>query len=242
METAYANAIQHADTELRRIHKESGDGSLFALFSPMMSCEEAYLLGTYLRSIDPQALFVLGPVPTTGKNEEFKHYLTKKVTFTIQAEKVPNRRGVERVFEQLGGPTGKVEDLATNKTVKAGWIVGGYLSNWVTDQLKLPKTFKVVQDILPNKLTETADVLLPAAAWAEKDGCWENFAGKIQAFAAAIAPPEGAMREGDIYYKLHKRPGLFNADVVRSEMGEPFATVKLPSEATAEPAFEFVEL
>ena len=50
VETSYHAAIDHADTELRRIHKENGDGSLYALLSPMMACEEAYLLGTYIRS------------------------------------------------------------------------------------------------------------------------------------------------------------------------------------------------
>ena len=112
----------------------------------------------------------------------------------------------------------------------------------MTDALKLPKGFKVLQDILPTSLTDRADVLLPAAAWAEKDGCWENFAGKVQPFAAAIAPPEGAMREGDVYCKLLGRLGFYNADDVRTEMGEPFAAAKLPSERAPEPAPEFVEL
>ena len=93
------------------------------------------------------------------------------------------------------------------KKLKGGWIVGGYLSNWIP--LNMPeflKTgFRVVQDILPNALTEIADVVLPAAAWAEKDGSWENFQGKIQPFAAAVAPPTGARREGDVYYSLMGR-------------------------------------
>src|SRR5690242_787794 len=142
----------------------------------------------------------------------------------------------------LAGPTLKLEELGASKTLKGGWIVGGYLSNWVTDALKLPKGPKVVQDIQPSKLTDTADALLPAAAWAEKDGCWENFAGKVQAFAAAVPPPDGAMREGDVYYKLLGRDGMYSAEDVRAEMGEPFASVKLPSEDVAEPAPEFVEL
>src|SRR3954452_2365443 len=211
VETTYFNAIEHADIELRRVHKEGGDGSLYAMLSPMMANEEAWLLGKYIRSIDAKAALVLGPVPTTGENEIFKHYLTGKTTFTIQAQKVPNRRGIERVMQMLGGPTLKWEDLGASKTLKGGWIVGGYLSNWVTDALKLPaRAIKVVQDILANKLTDTADVLLPAAAWAEKDGSWENVGGKVQPFAAAIAPPDGAMREGDVYYRLLKRPGLYN--------------------------------
>ena len=51
-----------------------------------------------------------------------------------------------------------------------------------------------MQDILPNALTESADVVLPAAAWAEKDGCWENFAGQDSAVLAAVAPPGGHPR------------------------------------------------
>src|SRR6187402_2606011 len=96
-----------------------------------------------------------------------------KTTFTIQSEKVPNTSGVKRVIEQLGGPTSDLSGLAGSAVSKAGWIVGGYLSNWVTDALKLPKGFKILQDILPSSLAEKVDVLLPAAAWAEKDGCWE---------------------------------------------------------------------
>jgi NADH dehydrogenase/NADH:ubiquinone oxidoreductase subunit G len=209
----------------------------------MMANEEAWLLGKFIRSIDPKAALVLGPVPTTGQNEIFKHYLTDKTTFTIQAEKVPNRKGIERVMQMLGGPTMKLEELGASKTLKGGWIVGGYLSNWVTDQLKPPaRSIKVVQDILPNKLTDTADVLLPSAAWTEKDGSWENFAGKIQPFSAAIAPPEGAMRDGDVYYKLLERPGLYNAEVVRKEMGEPYASIQISTEEAPAPAFDFVEL
>jgi NADH-quinone oxidoreductase subunit G len=242
VETDFSTALEHADNEMKRIVKENGEGSLYAMLSPMMSCEEAYLLGTYIRSVDPQATLVLGPVPTTGENEVFKNPINGKVTFTIQAEKVPNRKGVERIIQQLGGATATLDALGASTKLKGGWIVGGYLSNWVTDALKLPRGVKVVQDILPNKLTDSADALLPAAAWAEKDGTWENFAGKIQAFTAAIAPPDGTRREGDVYQKLLNRRGMYNAADARSEMGEAFANIQVPSEEAAEPAFEFAEL
>jgi anaerobic selenocysteine-containing dehydrogenase len=161
-------------------------------------------------------------------------------------------------MQLLGGPSATFDEfVAGTKTlskgapattlskVKGGWIVGGYLSAWLPAQV--PDVFKganirVVQDILPSTLTDTAHVLIPAAAWAEKDGCWENHAGRIQAFSAAIAPPEGARREGDVYYQVLGRPGLYNAEVVRREMGEPFASVKVPTREASEPAFEFVEL
>jgi NADH-quinone oxidoreductase subunit G len=242
VETNWQHAVELADEELNRIQKENGDGALFAMLSPMMACEEAYLLGKYLRSIDPQTVLVLGPVPRAESDEVFKNPATDKITFTIQAEKVPNRKGIERVMSLLGGPTMTLDELSKSTKHKAGWIVGGYLSNWVTDALKLPKTFKIVQDILPNKLSDTADVLLPAASWAEKDGCWENFAGKIQVFEAGIPPVEGARREGDVYLNLLGRSGMYSAAEIRKEMGEPFDSAATPKSAEEEPAFEFAPL
>jgi anaerobic selenocysteine-containing dehydrogenase len=127
-------------------------------------------------------------------------------------------------------------------------VVGGYLSNWLPRDYpealhRTPDRYLVVQDILPNALTHTADVVLPSAAWAEKDGTWENFAGRIQTFAAAIVPPEGARREGDVYYAILGRAGIFNAADVRAELGESFAGVEIPTAPGAgAPAMEFVEL
>jgi NADH-quinone oxidoreductase subunit G len=252
IDTQFSKALEEAVDGLKAIVKESGEGSLYAMLSPMIACEEAWLLGQYIRSLDPKAVLALGPVPTTGQNEDFKHYLSGKTMFTIQGEKVPNAKGIRRVIEILGGATATFEELVANakpelKKLKGGWIVGGYLSSWVPADAKqqpavFGRMFKVVQDILPSTLADKADVLLPAAAWAEKDGCWENYAGKIQPFAAAIAPPEGARREGDVYYKLLGRAGTYNAQDVRAEMGEPFTSVALPTERAAEPEYEFVEL
>ncbi len=249
VETEWTTAITEADRGLHGVVKESGPGSLYAMLSPMMASEEAFLLGTYLRSIDPQAMLVLGPVPTTGENEVFKNPMNGKTTFTIQAEKVPNARGIRRVMEMLGGPKAEFGDFtkgesAEMKKLKGGWIVGGYLSSWIPKESPalFKKGFRVVQDILPSSLADAADVLLPAAAWAEKDGTWENFAGKVQAFAAAVPPPEGTRREGDVYHRLRGRSGFYDAAATRQEMGGAFAEVTVPTAGAAEPAFEFVEL
>jgi NADH-quinone oxidoreductase subunit G len=247
VDTSYPQAIEDAVRGLKDSVDQSGNGSLYAILSPMMACEEAWLLGTWIRSIDPQAVLVLGPVPTTGQNETFRNSITGKQTFEIQAEKVPNAAGIRRVIAMLGGPSATWDELAANekhelKKLKAGWIVGGYLSNWQPAKAVLPQGFKVLQDILSSSLSDTADVLLPAATWAEKDGSWENYAGKIQHFAAAVAPPEGTRREGDVYYTLLDRTGMYNAELVRKEMGGPFTEVALPDAKAHEPAFEFAPL
>src|SRR3954454_15017109 len=71
IETTYNKAVEEADAGIRAAYADT-PGNLYAVLSPMMACEEAWLLGKYIRSIDPEALLVLGPVPTTGENEVFK--------------------------------------------------------------------------------------------------------------------------------------------------------------------------
>ncbi|MFI5381509.1 MAG: 2Fe-2S iron-sulfur cluster-binding protein, partial [Tepidisphaerales bacterium] len=167
VDVSFETAIETADTALRQVAKEGGADSLYAMLSPMMACEEAWLLGTYIRSIDPQAALVLGPVPTTGADEVFKHYLSGKETFRIKAEKVPNAAGIRRVMALLGGPAATWDELVGGKAdsvkkLKGGWIVGGYHSAWLgKDQPGLfRKGVRIVQDILPHALTDAADVLL----------------------------------------------------------------------------------
>lgn len=245
--TAFARALDEALAGIKAA-AAAGPGSIFALLSPMMACEEAYLLGKAIRAIDPQATLILGPVPRAEHDEVFKSSVNGKQTFVIQAEKVPNAAGIRRVIAMLGGPSATWDDVVQKKPelqqLKGGWIVGGYLSSWVPSQQPdlFKKGFRVVQDILPSALAESADILLPAAAWAEKDGSWENHQGHIQPFTAAIVPPEGARREGDVYYTLLDRRGLYSAELVRKEMAEPFAAVALPAENHSEPAPQFVEL
>ncbi len=247
--TGWDKALESADAGLKAVVAEKKNGSLYALLSPMMACEEAFLLGQYIRSIDPEAMLILGPVPTADADEVFKSSVNGKETFRIKAEKVPNAAGIRRIMQKLGGPSTEFADFVKGATPElkklvGGWIVGGYLSNWVSKDIppQLKRGFKVVQDILPTTLSDTADIVFPAAAWAEKDGCWENHAGLIQAFAAAVAQPEGARREGDVYLSQLGRPGLYNAQVIRQELGEEFDAVTLPATDVTEPAFEFVEV
>jgi NADH-quinone oxidoreductase subunit G len=251
---SFREAMDVAVRDLKDIVAKHGPGSLYGLLSPMMACEEVWLFGQAIRSIDPQAILVMGPVPSTGKDEVFKNPQTGKTTFTIKAEKVPNAAGVRRMLERLGGPQATWDDLLSNgrseiRNIKGGWIVGGYLSNWLPRDYpealhRTPDRYIVVQDILPNAVTHSADVVLPSAAWAEKDGTWENYAGRVQTFAAAIAPPEGARREGDVYYAILGRAGLYNAADVRAELGDAFANIAIPATGPdgAAPAMEFVEL
>jgi len=170
--------------------------------SPMLPCEEAYALAKAARAIDASAQFVIGPIPRQGADKTFPG------GYTIFAEKCPNSRGVRRVLEAMNGSASGVlsfDDFVQRIGEFGGLIVtGGYPSEWVTPQFAgaCKGKFTVVIDVLPNRLTAQADVVLPGASWAEKAGVFENVKGRLQAFEAAIPVLAGAKIEGQIAYDL----------------------------------------
>ena len=60
----------------------------------------------------------------------------------------------------------------------------------------------VVTDILPNKTTALASVLLPAAGWAEKRGSMINVRGRLQRLNRAVDAPGHAHDDWEILRDL----------------------------------------
>ena len=254
IESDWQRAYEEINTRFKQIVQKSGQGSLAVMVSPMLSCEEAYLLGRFVRGLDPGAVLGVGPIPVEGQDKTYPG------GYTVYAEKCPNSRGVRRALELLDNeePGGvlaydqfvaHLADAASN--VAGVLLTGNYPSAWTTKDLTgaLRKKFVVLIDTLPNDLTPKADVLLPGATWAEKSGTFENVAGRLQAFAPAI-PVMGLNKpEGQVALDLMATCGVaqqsvYDAEAVRLEMGGVFETdVHRPSQAARqELEMEYVEL
>jgi NADH-quinone oxidoreductase subunit G len=170
--------------------------------SPMLSCEDAFELATWIMAMDRTAMLAVGPVPFRGENKTFKS------GFTLYAEKAPNARGVRRVLEAVAAQSGagKVEDFAgfqaalQSKQFGAVVMTGNYPSDWVTPQLRdsLMATPLVLIDTLETSLCNLADVVLPGATWCEKDGSFQNVKDRVQAFERAIVPVDFCRSEAQI--------------------------------------------
>ncbi len=204
---------------------DGGPGAVAAILSPFMSCEEAWLLMTFIRSVAPQARFALGPVPTAGEEQAFPVSGNgRPPRFVIRAEKCPNRRGVELVLATAGGQVvsfAEVVQQAGKGAFKALWVVGGYPQSWVPKELLAAVShvpFVVVQDMFPSDLSAAAAIVLPACAWVEREGTFVNHSGLAQPFSAALSPPEGAQRDGQYLYAAAGFEGLFRAVKVREKM------------------------
>ena len=256
LECDWNRAYKQVRDELRKILNESGPGTLGLMVSPMLSCEEAYLLGQLARGLDEQAVLAIGPVPCEGQDKSFPG------GYTIHAEKCPNRRGVKRALQLVHDQTGGGPDmmdydgfqaaLADRKSpIKAVLLTGNYTSPWTTPEFvkALGKRHLTLIDTLPNDLTAKADVLLPGATWAEKAGTFENATSRLQTFDQAIAVIELAKPEGQIALDLLAICGLgenwrYDAAMVRAEMGGAFVEhVHLPlKHEKAQTEMEFVRV
>src|SRR5688572_16501389 len=199
-------------------------GRLAAVISPHLTVEEAYLLSSYVRGIDPDATLAVGPVPVEGADERFPN------GFTIRAEKCPNRKGVEAIVSRLGGGLlnwgdflGQVESGAFGGV----WVTGGYRQAW-NDEAAAAKfdgvKLLVVQDCFASPLWDRADYQLPGATFAEREGSYVNATDRLQSFDWAIRPPAGVMVEGRLYWQLLGRPGLYRAREVMQEIAREIIT------------------
>ena len=70
--------------------------------------------------------------------------------------------------------------------------------------------FIVVQDILSSETARIADVVLPAAAFSEKEGSVTNLEGRIQSFKAVTSPPAKAKPDWEILDLLSAKLGATN--------------------------------
>lgn len=88
--------------------------------------------------------------------------------------------------------------------------------------------FVVAQDIFPTETTALADVVLPAAQWAEKTGCGTNVDRTVHLSHQAVKPPGEAWSDMKIFSEFSRRMDFKDKD------GEPL----IPWTDDAEAAFE----
>ncbi len=196
------------------IRKAVGSGGkLGVIISPMLSCEDAFALARLAISIDPRAVFALGPVPTSGQDRTFPP--NKPDGFKIFAEKAPNARGVQRVLNAVakgGASVIKFDELVSQVrggSIAAAFITGNYPSDWTTDSLlgamagsNNKKPFTVLIDTLGSRLADAADIVLPSCTWMEKAGSFISAREMTQAFEQAIPPIGLSKSEGQIALDL----------------------------------------
>ncbi len=205
IESDYSRAYEDA---IEGLKKAVASGQRVALMvSPMLTCEEAYVLGKMARAMDARAVLAVGPVPRKGQDKVYPAGTSEgdPKAFKVYAEKAPNARGVRRALGAYGSEVLSYEEVLEqlgrpNSEIGAVVLTGNYPSEWATNDLlrSLDGKFVVLIDTLSSVAVDRADVVIPGATWAEKAGTFENARNQIQAFEQAIPVIELAKTEGQI--------------------------------------------
>lgn len=85
--------------------------------------------------------------------------------------------------------------------------------------------FLVVQELFMTETAKYADVILPGAAYAEKEGTFTNTERRVQRVRRAIMPPGDARLDTDILIDLMKRMGYPQKQMTAAEIMNEIASV-----------------
>lgn len=130
----------------------------------------------------------------------------QKVNFPGIKQKFEMSWGV-KLSDKIGLTATEMTEAALKGELKSLYIMG---ENPVLSDPDIDHTIKalkkldflVVQDIFLTETAELADVVLPAACFAEKDGTFTNTARRIQRVRKAVDPPGYAKEDSWIIIKL----------------------------------------
>jgi formate dehydrogenase alpha subunit len=135
----------------------------------------------------------------------------QKVNIPSIKAKFEKKWGV-RLSKNPGLTATEMIDAAYRGKIKAMYIMGenpALSDPDINHTIKALKKldFLVVQDIFLTDTAQLADVVLPAASFAEKDGTFTNTERRVQRVRKAIEPPGEAREDSWIICELSKRLG-----------------------------------
>lgn len=179
VEVSWEEAIANAAFKLKNFKKSeiAGIGSAFA------TNEDNYIFAKFVKQ-------VLG-----SPNIDFmRHIIGKDDDLLIRADKTPNSLGAFAVGVSPGEKGMNFEQILEaikSETIKCLYVLCDDIA--ISDDIinALSKIdCLIVNSPVKNNLTAIADIVFPSATYAEKDGTFTNFQGRVQRIRPAIATAE----------------------------------------------------
>jgi NADH-quinone oxidoreductase subunit G len=193
-------------TVAERVVVEGGPSALRFLVSAHASLEELYVIGRLGGAFGlPEEAVALSWRASVKQQPP-------KTTFKVPPVDAPNVRGARELgFPVNAAADGGADLSAFRRDVEGGRVSALYVFDpgpaesigdlsWMIQARTSGKLkFLIVQGVLLTELAKAADVVLPGAAWVEKDATYVNQDGKVQAAARAMAPPSDAQEDWKIF-------------------------------------------
>jgi NADH-quinone oxidoreductase subunit G len=192
-------------------------GSVRFLVSAHAATEELFVLKQMVEGL-------LGPDGLSSVSLIWRHSEKKQpagAKFLVSAIDAPNVNGARDLGFAVGqGNNGPADLQALRTAVEGGRVKVLYVLDpgpdgsigdvsWVvTARRKGMVPTLIVQGIVMSDLVDAADIVLPGAAWVEKDAIYTNDQGRVQAASRAIAPPGDAREDWQILADLARSLGV----------------------------------
>jgi NADH-quinone oxidoreductase subunit G len=200
---------------LKKTIDMNGPGSVAVIASPQMTNEELFLVRKiffeYLKI--PIIHFQIPPKPDASEDD-----------LLLKKDKNPNTKGAELILsEQKTLPVEGVIDLAKSDTLKLILIFHTNLMEHfnagdVRQALSLLDTVIYI-GTNQNDTSEMSTHILAAASYAEKDGTFTNFQGRVQRIFPAVPPLKNSRPTLEILRDLGR---LLGAEVASAQSAEVF--------------------
>ena len=177
VEVAWDDALHDVREALGRYRP----GEIGVIASPAMSNEDLFALRRLLERVGVSQVGFRVPPATPGHEDDF----------LIRADKHPNTRGAELIG--LDGDPEEILVAARAGRVKCLWVFDHDLlaSAWPVALTR--RALEAVDTLIftrtnANATSAGADLVLPSAAWVEREGTFTSFEGRVQRFRTAVAP------------------------------------------------------
>ena len=187
------------------------------LVSAHASTEELFVLKQLVEGLQsPEGLAAVTVAWTTSDKPQ-----PPGTTFKVPSTDAPNVNGARDLGYQVGlGNDGPPDLTELRRGVEGGAVKVLYVldpgpagslgdMSWIVAARRggaLPAL--IVQGVLMTDLAAAADIVLPGAAYVEKDALYTNDQGHLQAGSSAIAPPGEAREDWEILATLGRSLGL----------------------------------
>jgi NADH-quinone oxidoreductase subunit G len=212
-EVSWDRALPELVTALQRTPPEE----IGILASPRMSNEDLFLLRRLAAELGVRSVDFRVPPREPGDQDEF----------LIRADKNPNSRGAELIG--LGPGPGGLDaagmlGAARQKRLKLLWIFHHDLLAAALPEADVLAALDsagtvVFQGTNANDASARAHLVLPSAAYVERDGTFTNFQGRVQRFRPALEPLREAWPDWMILSFVGKALG-FKDPVFAAERAE----------------------
>ena len=188
-----------ATAEVKRALEAAG-GAVGIVVSAQASNEEIFLLRKLGDHLEARVVGVSWSPPDASHDD-----------FLIKADKNPNTQGL--VLQGLTPDAGSLDALLADATagkVQALVLFRTDLTKWVDGDVARKALeavpFVVVMDTDHREAVEYASVVLPIGTYAESDGTFVNFTGRVQRFRKAVPAPGEALPGWEAVASLSGNP------------------------------------